>query len=92
MPGTEHDGEQDQHGAESQRQLLWGDLPGQYAERGGDGPDLQGDIGQRADQHEQGHQGTCQLAAVAEGEHVGKGGELVVPGQAQQRFQQQRGE
>ncbi len=81
VTGAEQDGKQNQRDTETQCQHLWRRLLGQYPHRLSDGADLQGDVGQGAHQHEKGYQDTGKLAAVAEGEDICQGGELIVAGQ-----------
>ena len=90
MPGAEQDGKGSQGDAEAQGENVGRGFLGQFMQGLGDSANLQSDIGQGADEHEQGDQHPHDLAAVTEGEQIGEGTELVFAGEAQYRTQQYR--
>ena len=103
VAGPEEDGEGGHHhrhvegGVGEQRRMGRIPVRGEHAEGGGDRLELQGDVGQGADQrHQAGEGGEGLGLAVAGGDEVGDGGDVLVLGDAdhlgQHRPEQQEGE
>ncbi len=92
VSGAEENGEGSERYTETQGENMGRRFLGEHLQRLGNSPYLQCDIGQGADEHEQRHQHTGQLAAVAEGKQVGQGAELVFPRHPQDGPQQYRTE
>ena len=65
---------------------------GQHPHGLGDRADLQGDVGQGAEQHEQRDQYARQLTAITKGEQIGQRSQLIFARQSQYRRQQHRAE